>query len=371
MNGSPLQRVHEYGQSIWLDYIHRNLLTSGELGRLIEHDGLCGMTSNPAIFERAIASGTDYDADIATLAAAGSDVWSIYDALTQHDVRLAADLFRRVYEDSGGRDGFVSLEVDPRLAHDAQRTIDEARRLWRTLDRPNVMIKVPATRAGLVAIRELVTDGINVNVTLLFDLGRYRDVVRAYLDGIGARLRDGQAVAHVQSVASFFVSRIDTLIDAQLAERPASQAPLATQLRGQVAIASARLAYRIYREVFDSDEFSALARRGAKTQRLLWASTSTKSPDASDIVYVEALIGPDTVTTLPPETLNAYRDHGEPALRLDRDLDRARWVLAQLPAAGIDIDAATNQLEQEGVAKFVKPFEQLLATLGQRAAARR
>lgn len=361
MKQNPLRRVHALGQSIWLDDIRRDLLTSGELTRLIEDDALRGMTSNPAIFERAISKGADYHIEIEALRGAGTDVWAIYDALSRRDVGMAADAFRRVYDDTGGRDGYVSLEVDPRLAHDAAGTIDEARRLWNALERPNVMIKVPATRAGLVAIRELIADGINVNVTLLFGLPRYRAVAQAYIDGIDARLAAGLSVMRVQSVASFFISRIDTLVDARL---DAIAAPgVVDKIRGEVAIASARLAYESYCEIFTGADFAPRAAHGAATQRLLWASTSTKTPGVSDIRYVEALIGPDTVNTLPPETLAAYRDHGTPQLRLEQDVDRARAVLDRLAALDIDIDEVTQHLEDEGVAKFIKPFEQLLEAL--------
>jgi transaldolase len=360
MNHNPLRTLNQLGQSIWLDYIRRDLVTSGELRRLIDDDALRGMTSNPAIFERAISNSADYDAEIRTLQAGGADAWTIYDTLSRHDVQMAADAFRSVYDQTAGRDGYVSLEVDPRLAHDAPRTIDEGRRLWRALDRPNVMIKVPATPAGLTAIRELTTQGINVNVTLLFGLPRYRDVAKAYLDGIDARLAAGLSVANIQSVASFFISRIDTLVDARLDESRASE------IRGEVGIASARLAYQSYREMFASDSFVARAASGATTQRLLWASTSTKTPGVSDVLYVEALIGPDTVNTVPPDTLAAYRDHGRPQVRIEQDLDHAHAVFARLPSLGIDICEVTQQLEDEGVEKFIKPIEQLLAALRSR-----
>jgi transaldolase len=360
MNHNPLRRLSALGQSIWLDYIRRDLVTSGALARLIDEDALGGMTSNPAIFERAISHSADYDAETETLRAAGADIWTIYDTLSRHDVQMAADAFRRVYDDTDGRDGYVSLEVDPRLAHDAPRTIEEGRRLWAALDRPNVMIKVPATRAGLSAIRDLTKDGINVNVTLLFGLPRYRAVAQAYLDGIDARLAAGLSVTRVQSVASFFISRIDTLVDARLA------ADAGDGVRGEVGIASARLAYQSYLEIFAGGPFSTRAARGVATQRLLWASTSTKTPGVSDIRYVEALIGSDTVNTLPPETLAAYRDHGAPELRIEHGVERARGVLEQLGALGIDIDDVTQQLEDEGVDKFIKPFEQLLAALRNR-----
>jgi transaldolase len=357
MNANPLLRLRELGQSVWLDYIHRELITSGRLRRLIQEDGLSGMTSNPAIFERAITSGQQYDDDILALASAGKDANDIYEALSQYDVQSSADEFRTVYDATTGGDGYVSLEVNPHLAHDTDGTLAEARRLWRQLERPNVMIKVPGTLAGLDAFRQLTSDGINVNVTLLFALERYRAVIDAYLEGLEARARQQVPLHNIASVASFFVSRIDTMVD------PTLEAHQADSLRGRVAIANAKLAAVIQEEAFSNPRFAALQKLGARAQRLLWASTSTKDKRLSDVMYVEALIGPGTIDTMPPETLEAYRDHGQPAPRLKEGLDEARRVIEQLPQLGIDLDAVTTQLERDGVQKFIEPFDQLLASI--------
>ena len=364
MKENPLLKLSAFGQSIWLDYIRRQMIDAGELKRLIDDDGLQGVTSNPAIFQKAIAGSTDYDEAIRTLVQAGKSVEAIYQVLTVEDVQRAADLFRPLYDRMAGQDGFVSLEVNPHLAQDTQGTLAEARRLWQALARPNVLIKVPATREGLPAIRQLISEGINVNVTLLFGLPRYREVAEAYIAGLEARAAQDQPLNRVASVASFFLSRIDVLLDPKLEKLAAAggpQAQTARDLVGQVAIASAREAYRIYREIFGSARFQKLA--GARPQRLLWASTSTKNPAYPDVKYVEPLIGPDTVNTLPPETLEAYRDHGEPAARLTEGGDRAAGSLARLSELGLDLDQATQQLEDEGVEKFNQPFDSLMATL--------
>jgi transaldolase len=328
------------------------------------------MTSNPSIFEKAIADSHDYDEDIRAMALDGKGVGAIYESLSQRDVQSAADEFRPLYDKTDGTDGFVSLEVNPHLAHDTRGTTEEGRRLWAALNRPNVLIKVPATANGLPAIQQLIGEGISVNVTLLFGLPRYRQVVEAYLAGVEARAAQGKPVKHLASVASFFVSRIDALVDPLLEKitaRGGKEADLAKAARGQTAIASAKMAYRIYQEIFGSDRFKELAAQGARAQRLLWASTSTKNPDYSDVKYVEALIGPDTVDTAPLETLDAYRDHGEPKARLEQDVEEARRLLARLPELGIGIDDVTRQLEDEGVEKFNKPFDKLMETLAQRS----
>lgn len=364
---NALRRLQGLGQSIWLDYIHRDLIVSGRLRRLIEEDALSGMTSNPSIFEKAIAEGSSYDEQILGLSSEGAaDARRIYDELSRHDVAAAADEFRSVYEATRGDDGYVSLEVDPHLADDTAGSIAEARRLWNALQRPNVMIKIPATLAGLPVIRQLICEGINVNVTLLFSLPRYREVIGAYLDGIQARAAASLPIAPVCSVASFFVSRIDSLIDPKLDRLIAAggeRAEQAKAARGRAGIASARLACQMHAHVFAHERFKALHARGARPQRLLWASTSSKDPSFSDVKYVEALIGPGTIDTMPLETLEAYRDHGEPQVRLGNDLAEARWVLETLPALGVDVDAATTQLEREGVQKFVAPFDKLLRSI--------
>jgi transaldolase len=370
MSGNPLKRLGTLGQSIWLDYIRRDLMASGELRRLIDEDGLRGMTSNPSIFEKAIADSHDYDGDIRAMALGGNRADAIYETLSQRDVESAADQFRPLYDRTDGQDGYVSLEVNPHLAHDTKGTIEEARRLWAALNRPNVLIKVPATANGLPAIQQLIGEGISVNVTLLFGLPRYRQVAEAYIAGIEARAAQGEPVKHLASVASFFVSRIDALVDPMLEKliaQGSKEVDLARRARGQVAIASAKMAYQIYKDIFGSDRFRRLAARGARAQRLLWASTSTKNRDYSDVKYVEALIGPDTVDTAPLETLDAYRDHGEPEARLEQGVEEARRVLERLPELGIDIDKVTRQLEDEGVEKFNKPFDKLMEALTQKS----
>jgi transaldolase len=373
VNNNPLKQLGTLGQSIWLDYIRRDLMASGRLRRLIEEDGLRGMTSNPSIFEKAIVDSHDYDEDIRAMALQGKGAEAIYESISQRDVASAADEFRPLYDRTDGQDGYVSLEVNPHLANDTNGTTEEAQRLWAELDRPNVFIKVPATAAGLPAIRQLIGEGINVNVTLIFGLPRYRQVAEAYIAGLEVRAAQGKPVKHLASVASFFVSRIDSLVD-PLLERLVAQggreADLAKRARGQVAIASAKMAYQIYKELFGSDRFSKLAVQGARVQRLLWASTGTKNPEYSDVKYVEALIGPDTVNTAPMETLDAYRDHGEPKARLEQDVEESRWVLDGLPELGIGIDHVTQQLEDEGVEKFDQPFDKLMETLAQRSPGR-
>ena len=366
MSHNPLVKIQDFGQSIWLDYIRRGMLDSGELQQLIDEDGLRGVTVNPSILQKAIGGSHDYDDAIRELALQGRDEAAIYEALGVEDVQRAADLFRPLYDRSHGQHGFVSLEVSPALAHDTQGTLAEARRFWKELGRPNVMIKVPATQEGLPAIQQLIREGINVNVTLLFGLPRYREVADAYLRGLETRLEDGQPLGRIASVASFFLSRIDVLVDPLLEARMeagGAEAEIAPALHGQVAIASARAAYQIYEEIFGNERFRRLAREGARVQRLLWASTSTKNPDYSDVRYVEALIGPETVNTLPLETLNAFRDHGDPASRLEDQPAEAWRTLQRLAEIGLDLNALTQQLEDEGVAKFAAAYERLMETL--------
>ena len=370
MADNPLKILGTLGQSIWLDYIRRDLMESGELKRMIEEDGLRGMTSNPAIFEKAIAESDEYETEIRSMALLGKDPDAIYQALSLEDVRSAADEFRPLWDRMDGGDGYVSLEVSPHLAHDAAGTVEEGRRLWAQLDRPNVFIKVPATAEGLVAIRQLIDDGISVNVTLLFGIARYEQVVEAYLSGLESRASRGEPVRHVASVASFFVSRIDALVDPLLEKivgQGGERAVLAGAALGQVAIASAKAAYQIQKKVFGSERFGKLAARGARIQRLLWASTSTKNPAYKDVKYVEALIGPDTVDTAPLETIDAYRDHGNPKARLEEGLQESRAVMEHLPELGIRIDDVAMQLENEGVEKFKQPFDKLMATLAKSA----
>lgn len=363
MEENPLKKLEVLGQSIWLDYIRCDLITSGKLKLMIKEDGLRGMTSNPSIFEKAIAESNMYDKDISKIAIKEKNIEVIYETICLRDVQNAADEFKTIYKKTDGKDGFVSLEVNPHLAHDTEGTIKEARRLWAALNRPNVLIKVPATKEGLPAIQQLISEGINVNVTLLFALQRYREVAEAYIAGITNRINQGKPVDKIASVASFFLSRIDAVIDPKEADFVAlggEQAHFATKIRGQVAISSAKVAYKIYQEKFESEEFAKL---GALPQRLLWASTSPKNPDYSDIKYVEALIGPNTVNTIPLQTLEAYRDHGEPASLLKENVEQASWVLSELSEVGIDLNEITNKLEDEGVEKFIASYDQLIKAL--------
>ncbi len=366
MSTNPLQKLTTFDQSIWLDLIRRDMLESGEMEKLITEDKIKGVTSNPAIFKEAFGSGDIYESAIENKARQGMDASQIYLSLAIEDIQAATDLFRPLYDKTDGGDGFVSLEVSPELAHDTEGTIEEARNLWRWVDRPNVMIKVPGTKEGLPAIEQLISEGININVTLLFGLERYRKVTDAYISGLEKRLEAGKPIDNIASVASFFLSRIDVLVDPMIEEHmtgEGEEASLAEKLQGQVAIASAKKAYQIYKEVFGSPRFDKLAEEGAATQRVLWASTSTKNPDYSDVKYVEALIGPETVNTIPMETLEAYRDHGKPKNRLEDDLDKAELVLEGLPKLGIDLGEITQQLEDEGVEKFSKPFDKLMEIL--------
>lgn len=363
---NPLRQLAALGQSVYLDEISRRMLATGELARLIADDGIHGVTSNPAIFEKAIGGSDDYDERIIQLASEGLASEAIFERLALRDVADAADLFTDQYAASDGLHGFVSLEVSPRLAHDTDGTIDEARRLWRLLDRPNVLIKVPGTAAGLRAIRTLIAEGVNVNVTLLFGLPRYQAVVEAYLSGLEDRLAAGVPLADVASVASFFLSRIDVAIDPvldQLAGVGGEQGEAARSLRGQAAVASAKRAYVIFATLFGSERFRALAEAGARPQRLLWASTGTKDPTYPASKYVDPLVGEGTITTLPRETLDAYRWEGQPRPTLADGAPDAERTLRALGALGIDMDAVTERLEVEGVEKFVTPYESLLRTI--------
>jgi len=366
---NPLLKLQDYGQSIWLDFIRRGMLESGELQELIDEDGLRGVTVNPSILDEAIRQTNDYKEAIEELAAQGKTAREMYETLAIEDVQRAADMFRPNYDGSEGRFGFVSLEVSPRLAYDTDGTIERVRYLWRELDRPNVMIKVPATEEGLPAIEQLTADGINVNVTLLFGLPRYRKVADAYLGGIEQRLRAGEPVDRIASVASFFLSRINVLIDPKLeemVEAGGSKGEKAAGIKGEVAIASAKAAYQIYQEIFEDGRFQEAAEAGARVQRLLWASTSTKNPEYSDIKYVEPLIGSKTVNTMPLRTIEAYKDHGDPAPRIEEGVEEAWQTLETLDELGIDIDEMTQQLEEEGVDKFVTSYDQLLDELESR-----
>ena len=367
---NPLLKLREQGQSIWLDYIRRDLIQSGELARLVLQDGVSGLTSNPAIFEKAIASGAEYAEAIRAAARAGLSAQAAYESIAIEDIRAAADVMKGVFEATGGADGFVSLEVSPRLAHDTEGTVEEGRRLWRAVDRPNLMIKVPGTHAGIPAIRRLIAQGISVNVTLLFARSAYEAAANAFLEGLEAWIAAKGRARQVASVASFFVSRIDTVVDAQV-ERKLSDAPETEMaglrsMRGEVAIANAKLAYAHYTRVLSGDRWKKLANSGALPQRLLWASTGTKNPAYSDVLYVEELIGEDTVNTLPPVTLEAYRDHGRVRASLAENLPRAQALLKDLEASGISLNDVTESLLADGVAQFSDAYDKLLAALASR-----
>jgi transaldolase len=365
MKTNPLENLSRLGQSIWLDYIDRTILQDGTLGKLIEHDHLAGLTSNPAIFEKAIAHSKAYADSIKRLQTEGASLDDLYDELVLTDIGLAADAFLSVYESSEGRDGYVSIEVSPLLARDTEATLVEARELWGRLARPNIMIKVPGTREGLPAIRQLLIEGINVNVTLLFSVGRYMEVLSTFIEALEARRQAGQPLASVASVASFFLSRIDVKVDALLDDivnAGGRQAGIARQCRGQAAIASAVIAYHRFNQVIKEKPWQDLAAANAKVQRLLWASTGTKDPSYSDVKYIEALIAPDTVNTVPLETLDAYRDHGQPAVRIGDNIENALAVMRNLSDLGINIREVDEALEQEGIEKFIKPYKSLLAS---------
>jgi len=357
MATNRVKQIHSFGQSIWLDFINREIIKSGELKKLIDEDGVRGVTSNPAIFEKAITSSSDYDADIAELAKTTTDNEELFFGLAVKDIQNATALFKGVYEESKGVDGYVSLEVSPFLALKEKETAEQAEKLWKAVDRKNVMIKIPGTKPGLGAIRQSIAKGININVTLLFGLPRYEEVTEAYISGLEDHLAAGHSIAHISSVASFFLSRIDVLVDPLLDEKGAPE------LKGEVAIASAKKAYEIYKRVFSGPRWEKLAAQGAQPQRLLWASTSSKNPAFKDTKYVEALIGPDTVDTVPLETIEAFRDHGIAENTLEQGLAEATATLEKLKSVGIDIDKVTQQLEDEGVDKFNKPFEKLLQAI--------
>ena len=359
---NPLIALGRLGQSPWYDFITRDLVTSGELARLIAEDGLRGMTTNPTIFEKAIAGSDLYDEDIRRMAATGARPAEVFEALAVEDVRAACDLFLPVYRQTDGMDGLVSIEVSPALAHQTAATIAEAERLWARIGRPNVMIKIPGTQEGLGAISHCLAEGINVNVTLLFAVSRYREVVEAFFSGLERRLTVGRPIAGIASVASFFVSRVDGKVDPLVGEAAAS-------LRSRSAIANACTAYAAFEELFESARWRTLAAKGAMVQRPLWASTSTKDPRLPDVYYVEALIGERTVNTLPPATFAAYRDHGRPALRIADGILSAGPVLRQLAELGVDLNQITRTLEIEGVQSFAGSFESLLRVIEQKAAA--
>ena len=352
---SIIEKLTDIGQSLWMDNIQRKLLENGEIKSLIAKGDIRGMTSNPTIFNNAISKTNDYDAALVPLAWAGWDPEKIFWELVIEDIKEACDLFAPLYEESNGGDGYVSIEVSPYLAHDTEATSVQAQQLWARVARPNLMVKIPATKEGIPAIRQATAAGINVNITLIFSLARYAEVMNAYLQGLEDRVAGGQAIDHIASVASFFVSRVDSKVDDRL--------PKDSPLRGKAAIANAKLAYDEFTKTFAGDRWEKLKAKGGRVQRPLWASTSTKNPAYPDTIYIDNLIGPDTVNTVPVETLNAYRDHGLPKARIERNVEEAAAVLKNLAHLGISIDAVTQQLEDEGVEKFNKPFDNIMAKL--------
>jgi len=368
MSLNPLVELTRSGQSVWHDGIERRLITSGELKRLIDEDELRGVTSNPTIFEKAIDRTDDYSGQLREQAERRKGAGEIYEALAVRDIQMAADLLAPVFKNTGGTDGFVSLECSPLLARDTAATVGEARHLWRLLNRKNVMIKIPATFEGFPAIEQCIYEGININITLIFSLESYKKTIEAYLRGLERRLAEGEPIDRIASVASFFVSRIDTAVDRQIEERiarldsPKEKAEV-ERLRGRIAIANAKMAYQIFKEVFHGERFAALRTQGAQVQRPLWASTSAKNPAYSDVYYVEALIGPETVNTLPPATLKAFRDHGRVRISLEEHLEEEGAMLARLEDVGIRLDEVTQQVLDEGVKLFAQSFEKLLKAI--------
>ena len=369
MTTNRLQELHDAGVSIWLDFIDRELLSSGRLRRMIEQDFVTGETTNPTIFEKALAEGSEYDDQ---LAAAPRDLTpsELFELVETEDVRTACDIFADVYARTGGGDGYVSIEVSPASANDAEATVREAQRLWHAVDRPNLMVKVPGTVEGATAVRQLISQGINVNITLLFAINAHARVIDAYIAGLEDRLRAGNPIDGVASVASFFVSRVDSEVDKRLeavAEgKPENEREQVLRLRGKAAIANAKLAYRLFEAKFSGERWERLAAKGARLQRPLWASTSTKNPAYRDTIYVEELIGPNTVNTLPPATLEAFRDHGVVKQCLTEGLDQAQLCLAELEAAGISMEEVTDKLLVDGLASFQKSFDQLTAGLAKK-----
>ena len=367
---NPLLELQKQGQSVWLDYIRRDLITSGELKRLIDEDGLRGITSNPSIFEKAIAGSTDYAGFLDQLRAEGLSSGDMYERIAVRDIQDSADLMFPVYKATNKHDGYVSLEVSPTLARDTHGTIEEARRLWKTVARPNIMIKVPGTPEGVLAVRQLTSEGININITLLFAQEAYIKVAEAYIEGLEAAQKAGIDISGIASVASFFVSRIDTLVDSMIDERLKTAAPqeqdLLRSVHGKVAIANAKQAYRSYQQMIATPRWKALAAKGAQVQRLLWASTSTKNPKYRDVLYIEELIGPDTVNTIPPATIEAFRDHGVVRRTLDADLEAADETMANLEKTGISMQKVTNQLLDDAIKLFADAFQKLLSVVEQK-----
>lgn len=364
------QKLFELGQSLWYDNIERRLLKNGELETMIQRGDIYGVTSNPTIFNNAIAKSQDYDEQLSELARKGRPISEIFDELSVQDIQQVCDLFRPVYDATRGGDGYVSIEVHPDLANDTEGTSKEVQRLWSLVDRPNLMVKIPATAAGVPAIRHSIASGVNINITLIFARSRYAEVIEAYLAGLERRVENNLPIAHQASVASFFVSRIDTKVDAWLddvVKKGGPSAEKAASLKGKVAIANAKLAYRLFKQHFDSPRFEALRKKGARLQRPLWASTSTKNPNYPDLIYVNNLVGRDTVNTVPPQTLEAVKDHGQAVLTIEEDLPEAERVLAELEDLGLSLDKATSELETEGVEAFSNSIHTLFATIEERS----
>lgn len=363
---NPLVELQKLGQSPWLDNIRRDQLVSGELARMVEDGDITGLTSNPSIFEQAIAESDAYEFQLRELVLSGKNAEQTFYSIAIEDIKEAADIFRPVYERTQGGDGYVSIEVSPRYANDTQATIRDAHQLWERIERPNLMIKIPATRAGLPAITETISHGINVNVTLIFSIDRYSEVMDAFMAGLEHRLMKGKSVEHVASVASFFVSRLDTLVDDLLQEKIMASPDISKQLahlKGKAAVANARLAYRLFEQTRDGPRCSAIVDQGAQMQRPLWASTSTKNPAYSDILYIEELIGPNTVNTMPPKTLQAFKDHGKAESTIRKDVEQAGEIMDRLASTQIIMDVVTQKLEDDGVAAFFQSFENLLAVI--------
>ncbi|MEW6493282.1 MAG: transaldolase [Cyanobacteriota bacterium] len=369
---NPIFQIEQqYGQSIWMDNLSRTLVESGELKQMLEERGIVGITSNPAIFEKAIIGNAIYDADIEAGIRDGKSVQEIYESLIFDDIRHACDIFKPVYESSNGLDGYVSIEVPPNIALDTQKTIEEARRYYSQIGRENVMIKIPGTKEGLPAVEQVISEGINVNVTLLFSVDSYVETAWSYIRGLEKRAAEGKDISKIASVASFFLSRIDSNIDDRIDQKLAQgvdrieKEVVLKAVKGKVAIANAKIAYQKYKEIIESDRWKALAEKGAKVQRLLWASTGTKNPEYSDVMYVDELVGPDTVNTLPPNTIEACADHCHPANRIETDVEKAYHLIESLkdPDIDINLDEVMDELLQDGIDKFIKPFESLISSL--------
>jgi len=367
MANNRLQQLHDVGQSIWLDSIDRRILNDGELDRRIRDDALTGMTSNPTIFQKALASSNAYDDQITEAEDKGLTSWELFELLETTDVRDACDHFAGVFSSTRGADGYVSIEVSPGVSNSADATVEEARRLWKTVNRPNVMVKVPGTPEGAIAVRRLISEGINVNITLLFAIEAHERVIEAYMAGLEDRVKAGKAIDGLASVASFFVSRVDTEIDKRLdgliAKAQGAEKERLKLLKGRAAIANAKLAYRLFAQKFAGPRWEALAKQGARVQRPLWASTSTKNPEYRDVMYVEELIGPDTVDTMPPATIDAFRDHGAVERTVDKKVAAAEGLLREIESAGISVKEVTAKLLVDGIASFQKSFDELIAGL--------